>query len=112
LQTAGQREIIDQVDYEGNWYFLAGNGYSSLELRNPNLDNSQEDSWCASTGSSYDEELTHYGGTPGVMNLHYYTIYDIQWSTNNSSKKEHEMVQTTGIITAKFFGANTQRYAM
>jgi GEVED domain/Lamin Tail Domain/Carboxypeptidase regulatory-like domain/Bacterial Ig domain/FlgD Ig-like domain len=107
-----EREVIDEVEYLGDWYFAAEYGYASLELRNPSLDNSLEESWCGSFGSYYDPQLEHLGGTPGVMNLHYYTIYDVQDTVNNHSDKEHEIVECTGIVTARFFGDNVQRYVI
>ena len=94
--------LADEVHYStgGEWPFLAGGLGSSLELINPNMDNSQATAWADSDESnkssfqSYTISDTYLqnnsrGGTSDYKELHLHAVGDAHLALRNMSLKEN-----------------------
>ena len=110
LSNSGERlrlidswgNLADEVHYAtgGEWPFLAGGLGSSLELRNPDMDNSRPSAWAASDESSKSTFQTYTisdrylqnnsrGGSSSYKELHVHAVGDAHIAMRNMSLREN-----------------------
>ena len=94
--------LADEVHYAtgGEWPFLAGGLGSSLELRNPDMDNSRPSAWADSDESGKSTFQTYTisdqylqnnsrGGSSNYKELHVHAVGDAHIALRNMSLKEN-----------------------